>query len=64
MKLQQLVKDLNEGGLTETSIAQKTGATQSSINRIKSGRTSSRNFELGLKILELHREHFPDRHAG
>ena len=64
MKLQTLVIDLNKGGLTETVIAKKTGASQSTINRLKKGRTNACNFDTGLKILELHKEHFPDQHAG
>ena len=63
MKLQLLVQELVEHGLTEGEIASKTGmSTQSSIHRIKTGETKCRNFEVGLEILGLHKRVFPEKH--
>jgi len=64
MKLQQLVIDLNQDGLTETFLAQKIGVSQATINRVKNGRTSEKHFDMAMRIVALHKQHFPDRHAG
>lgn len=55
---QRIVLDLIEAGLSEQEIAQAVGTSQPSINRIKLGKQgkSGVKYELGVKLIELHRE--------
>lgn len=56
MKLQRVVKDLIETGLTEGELATKAGVTQPTINRIRTGETRNPGFALGTALLALHKE--------
>jgi predicted XRE-type DNA-binding protein len=51
----RLLSDLTASGLTQAEIASEVGVTQSSISDLKRGTTTRPNFELGNKLVQLHK---------
>lgn len=50
----QLIEEILDTGLTEGDIGQRVGASQASINRIKSG-SQNPKYELGAALIAFHK---------
>ena len=53
MNWQNIISKLNEAGLTQIKIAELTGASQTSISELHTGKTKNPGYSLGVALMEL-----------
>lgn len=57
MNWQELIRDLEESGLTQTEIGQLSGCSQSMVSDLKTGNRGKRlGFEIGTRLRKLWEE--------
>lgn len=53
---QKLLKELHEKGYSDTQIASTIGCNQSTISRLRRGKTENAHYTIGEGILSLHKK--------
>ena len=48
-----IIKELGKVGLSDAEIARRVGANQTTITRLKNGRTADTSYQTGVAILRL-----------
>jgi predicted transcriptional regulator len=56
MDIQQTVKEILGTGLTQTEVADIVNCSQATISDLATGKQTTTELQLGLRILELHKE--------
>lgn len=56
MNWKKITQELLDSGLTEEELAQKVGSSQSAINRLKKEQTKEPYYEMGFKMIVLHKK--------
>lgn len=62
--LSTMITDLIAAGYTEAQLANATGTTQATINRVKLGRTADPAYSVGVEIEKLWRKKSKRRKAA
>jgi predicted transcriptional regulator len=56
MDIQQKVKEILDSGLTQTEVADIVKCSQATISDLATGKQTTTELHLGLRIIELHKE--------
>ncbi len=56
MNWQQIIKDLQEAGVTQQEMARRCGTKQSTISSIATGKSRDTRYALGAALLRMHSE--------
>lgn len=58
MDWKQLLKELDEAGMTQTQIAETCGTSQATVSDLARGVTKNPSFSIGAAVVELHKRAF------
>jgi len=61
MNFQNIIQELISVGLSQNSIAEKVNVTQPLISQILNGKTKSCTYEVGNRLIELHKKTFKQK---